>query len=184
MTIRQKVKPRQIIIIATALILFMFGGIFAGISGVWKMVNYHHPYLFGFIFGGIGWIFGLFTYYKLFIAHKAKNLFDEFPALLCISIGFIGLFLFLSPVLNQELSVNKKCDNYIVIQKDKNVSSARNPKIFSLYVKINDKSYRLICSSDYWNNVSIGQSIDICLHKSNLGFDFFSLKDDKKKASS
>ena len=173
-------KKRLILGIAFTL-TFLFIGIISGINGVWMIVNYKHPYLFGFIFGGIGLLIGIMTYYKFFVSGKSQRFLNEFPALLCLSIGFIGLNLSISPRLNTLISKGEKCEFYNVIDKEKNVTtSSRNPKIYSLYITENQKPYRLICSPDYWNNVEVGTNIKVCFFSSEIGFDYVELADDKE----
>lgn len=178
MTLKQ--KTGLLIGILTTLI-FLFVGIFSSIKGVWSIVNYNNPYLFGLIFGGFGLLIGIITYYKIFIANTNKRFADEFPALMCFSIGFIGISLLISSYLNQKTSELERCESYRVIRKDKNVStSSRNPKIYSLYFSINNNSYRLITSAGYWEQTEISDKVEICFYKSKIGFDFVKLKRDDK----
>lgn len=178
---RQEIKKPPIwIMIAT--FLAIMGGIFTAIVGISKIQNYYHPYWFGLIFGGLGILTGVWTAYKLkpiiAVNQRLKN--DYYLPILYISIGFFGLFLMTGSFLNQGLSKIDKCDNFLVINKFRQESRFRQPEINSLVVNINGESCRLICSQDYWFRTSIGQSIDLCLHKSKLGFDFVTVTNDKK----
>jgi hypothetical protein len=170
---------RLLIGILTSLI-FLFIGIFSSIKGIWLIVNYDNPYLFGFLFGGLGLLIGIVVYFRIFIAKKNKRFIDELPALMCLSIGFVGLSLLISPYLNQNTSKLELCENYSVIRKNKNVStSSRNPKIYSLYVSSKSNSYRLITNAEFWDKTQLNDNVEICLYKSKIGFDFIKLKDNK-----
>lgn len=178
---QQKIK-RLPLWITILIILSIFIGIFTSIVGINKIQNNNHPYWFGFIFGGIGLTIGIWTALKLkpliAVNQRLKN--DYFLPIMYISIGCFGLFLMTGSFLNQSLSKIDKCDKYQVINKYRQESRFRQPELNSLVVNIEGESYRLICSQDYWFRTSIGQSIDLCLHKSMLGFDYISLTDDKE----
>lgn len=177
--IEEKKPPLWILIM---IFLSMITGIFTSVIGICKIENYFHPYWFGLIFGGIGLLFGLVVSNKVkpYIAINQRIKSEFGMTIMYISSGFIGVFLMSGALLNQSFSSIEKCDKFYVINKYRQESRFRMPEINSLVVNINGESYRIICSRDYWYRASIGQNIDLCLHNSVLGFDFVSVKNDKK----
>ena len=173
-------KPPVWIMIAT--FLSVMTGILTSIIGINKIQNYYHPYWFGLIFGGVGLLIGIWTALKIkpiiAVNHRMKN--DYFLPIMYISVGFFGLFLMTGSFLNQSLSTIDKRDNFPVIDKYRQESRFRQPEINSLVVNINGESHRLICSYDYWYMTSVGDRINLCLHRSKLGFGFISVTNDKK----
>lgn len=178
---QQKLKTPPIWIVI-AVILSIFIGMFGAIVGIDKIRNYYHPYLFGLIFGGIGVVIGVWFAKKVkrYIAVNTKTKQNYVTVILFIATGFFGVTLMLGSFLNQGLSEIDKCDRYQVINKYRQESRFRQPEINSLVVDLNGKSFRLVCSRDYWFRTSNGQEIDLCLHSSKLGFDFISITNDKK----
>lgn len=182
MTKKRQTIKRPPLWIVIAMILSMFIGIITAVVGIHKIENYYHPYWFSILFGGIGLAVGFLVAkrYKSSIAVNPKIKSDFGMAIMYISTGFLGVFLFFGSVLNHKLSKIDKCENYMVINKYRTESRYRQPEINSLIVNIDGESQRLICSRDYWFRTSIGQSINLCIHKSKLGFDYISLTNDKK----
>lgn len=179
---QQKLKTPPIWIVV-AVILSIFIGIFGAIVGIDKIRNYYHPYIFGLIFGGIGVVLGIWFAKKVkrHIAVNPQTKQNYIAVILFIATGFFGVFLMTGSFINQGLSKIDKCDRYQVINKFRKESRFRQPEVNSLIVDLNGKSFRLICSRDYWFRTSIGQEIDLCLHNSKLGFDFISITNDKKR---
>lgn len=179
---KNKQEPKPPIWIAILTLMSIFGGIFTSIIGISNIQNYHHPYWFGFIFGGPGLILGIWIALRLkpiiAVNQRLKN--DYYLPTMFLSIGFFGLFLMTGSFLNQSLSNVDMCNNFPVINKYRQESRFRQPEINSLVVDINGKSHRLICSLDYWYMTSVGDHIDLCLHKSKLGFGFLTVTNDKK----
>jgi len=177
---QQKLKTPPIWIVISV-ILSIFIGIFGAIVGIDKIRNYYHPYLFGLIFGGIGVVIGIWFAKKVkrHIAFNPQTKQNYFTVILFIATGFFGVSLMLCSFLNQGLSEIDKCDKYQVINKYRQESRFRQPEINSLVVDLNGKSFRLVCSRDFWFSTSNGQEIDLCLHSSKLGFDFISITNDK-----
>jgi hypothetical protein len=178
---QQKLKTPPIWIVI-AVILSIFIGIFGAIVGIDIIRNYYHPYLFGLIFGGIGVIIGIW-FSKKVKRHIAVNPLAKqnyATVIMFIATGFLGVSLLFGSLLNQGLSEIEKCDKYQVINKYRQESRSRQPEVNSLVVDLNGKSFRLVCSRNYWSRTPIGQRIDLCLHKSKLGFDYVSVTYDKK----
>lgn len=167
--------------VAIAMILSMIIGIIAAVVGINMIENYYHPYWFSIVFGGFGLVIGILMAkrFKPYIAVNPKIKSNYGMAILYISTGFLGVFLLLGSLVNYKLSKVEKCENYIVINKFRTESRTRQPEINSLIVNIDGKSQRLICSRDFWFKTSIGQNIDLCIHKSKFGFDFITLTNDK-----
>jgi len=183
MTKKQQKIKRPPLWIAIAMILSMIIGIITAVVGINMIENYYHPYWFSIIFGGLGLIVGFLIAkrFKPYIAVNPQIKSNYGMAILYISTGFLGLFLLFGSLLNQRLSKIDKCENYVVINKYRTESHYRQPEINSLIVNIDGESQRLICSRDYWFRTSIGQNINLCLHKSKLGFDFITLTNDKRR---
>ena len=178
---QQKIRKPPILI-KISIFLAIMAGIITTVVGINKIQNYYHPYWFGLIFGGFGIITGIWISLKLkpIIAVNQQLKSDYYLTILYISIGFFGFFLLAGSFLNQGLSKIDTCDNFPIINKYRHESHFRQPEINSLVVNINGESCRLICSRDFWYRTSIGQSIDLCLYKSKLGFDFVTMTYDKK----
>jgi hypothetical protein len=181
MTKKQQKLKRPPLWIVISMILTMFIGIITAVIGIKNIENYFHPYWFSIIFGGLGLVVGIFMAkrFKPYIAVNPKIKSKYGMTILNISTGFLGVFLLLGSVINHKLSKIDKCENYIVINKYRTESGYHQPEINSLIVNIDGESQRLICNRDYWFKTSIGQSIDLCIYKSKLGFDFISMKYDK-----
>lgn len=178
---KQEIKnPPLWIMIVT--FLSAMTGILTSIIGINKIQNYYHPYLFGLAFDGVGLMIGIWTALKIkpiiAVNHRLRN--DYFLPIMCISIGFFGLFIMTGSFLNQGLSSINKCDNFPVINKYRQESRFRQPEINSLVVNINGESHRLICSQNLWLKISVGQSINLCLHEGKLGFDYLTVTNDNK----
>ncbi len=168
--------------IMIAIFLSAITGILTAVIGINKIQNYYHPYWFGLIFGGVGLVIGIWTAIKIkpiiAVNNRLKN--DYFLPIMYISSGFFGLFLMTGSFLNQSLSTIDKRDNFPVIDKYRQESGYRQPEINSLVVNINGESHTLTCSYDYWYKTSVGDRINLCLHRSKLGFDFITVTNDKK----
>jgi len=173
-------KPPVWIMIAT--FLSVMTGLLTAVIGINKIQNYYHPYWFGLIFGGVGLVIGIWTAIKIkpIIAVNNRLKSDYYLQIMYISVGFIGLFLMTGSFLNQSLSIIDKCDNFPVTDKYRQESRYRQPEINSLIVNINGEAHRLICSQDYWYMTSVGDHINLCLHRSKLGFGFITVTNDKK----
>jgi hypothetical protein len=182
MSKKQQIVKRPPIWIGIAMILSMFIGIFTIIVGIDKIENYEHPYWFGLISGGIGLLIGIL------IAKKAKPYIAVNPrmknnfglVIMYISTGFIGISLLTGSIINKGLSEIETRDNFLVINKHRREAHFRTPEINSLFVNISGDSHRLICKPYYWDNTRIGQSIELCIYKSKLGFDFIEITNEKK----
>ena len=179
---KNKLERKPSLWIAILTLLSLFGGIFTSIVGINNIQNYYHPYWFGFVFGGPGLAVGIWTALRLkpiiAVNQRMKN--DYYLPIMFLSIGLFGLFLMTGSFLNQGLSYIDKCDSFPVVDKYRQESRYRQPEINSLVVDINGKSNRIICSRDYWYMTSVGNKIDLCLHRSKLGFGFITVTNDKK----
>jgi len=165
-----------------ATFLSVMTGILTAVIGINKIQNYYHPYWFGLIFGGVGLVTGIWTAIKIkpIIAVNIRLKTDYYLQIMYISVGFFGLFLMTGSFLNQSLSIIDRCDNFPVIEKYRQESRYRQPEINSLVVNINGEAHRIICSQDYWYMTTVGNHINLCLHRSKLGFGFMSVTNDKK----
>ncbi len=177
---RREQKPPLLISILITLSVFI--GLITGVIGIHNIENYYHPYIFGTIFGGFGVFIGIWVASKLkpIIAVNDRMRKDYHIPTMFIVTGFAGLLLMSSVFINDGLSRVDKYGNYQVINKYRQESKYRQVEINSLIVDLEGKSFRLVCSRNYWYKTSIGQQINLCLHKSKLGFDFISIINDKE----
>lgn len=178
---KEKDNNRPLILIALAVVVVsVLLGIFTAVLGITNIQNYNHPYAFGFTLGIIGLILGIYISKKAkpYIAVNKKMKRDFWLPTTYISIGFIGISLWLGSMINHRLSRIEKCDNFTIVDKYRTESRHRSPEINTIVVNINGQSQRLICSYGYWKGVSIGQNIELCLYSSKLGFDFIKVIDD------
>jgi len=163
------------------LIFSLIGGIIAATIGIIRIENYYRPYYFAFIFGGLGLLTGIVTAIKAkpFIAvnYKIRNYYSS--AIIHISVGFIGFFLLTGTYLNESFSHFYRKDNFEVINKNRREKHFRVSEKNTLIVNLNGKPYRLICRHNYWDNVIIGQKIELSFYKSSMGFDYIVIENDK-----
>ncbi|GET35030.1 hypothetical protein PbJCM13498_38930 [Prolixibacter bellariivorans] len=171
---KQKEPPFWLVI---TIVLFLLAGILTSVIGIKKIENYDHPYLFGFIFGGIGAILGIITALKLkpFIAVNRRLKNQYLPTIMFIAVGYFGIVLLMGSLLNQHLSVVEHRGRYQVVNKIRREAHFRSPEVNSLYVNINGTTRRLQCKHEYFNQIHIGQKIDLWMYKSKLGFDYIKL---------
>ena len=104
---------------------------------------------------------------------------DYFNIILAISVGFIGTFMLLSQSINKSVSDLDKCDNYTIVAKQYREGGFRRAELNIIKVDIDGEIYSLLCKHQYWTTLSIGQTVDICIYKSHIGFDYIELKEDK-----
>jgi len=177
---KQQIKKAPIWI-GVGIILLVFIGIFTSIVGINNIVNYFHPYFFGFIFGGIGLVLGIMVAIKIkpYVAVNQKQKRDYWLPIMYISACFFGISVLTGSMINQEFSKVENCDNYTVINKYRQEYRRGSPEINSLVVEINGESHRLVCNFNYWDRIDIGQTINLCLYKSKLGFDYVKITNDK-----
>ena len=96
-----------------------------------------------------------------------------------IACGFIGLALLLGQQINTSLSSIKKCENYYVTQKIFIKRGFRKPESTILVIYFNREYHKIISKRNYWESVSVGQKINVCIHKSQIGFDYYTLTDEE-----
>lgn len=163
------------------IIIFLFIGIFTIVIGINNIENYFEPYLFGGIFGGVGILFGVLLALRLkpYIAVNNKLKQNYTPAIGYISVGFVGLFLFIGSLVNQRLSKFDSYDHYTVYDKYRQEARFRSPETNTLIVNLKGETVKLVCSHSYWERTEIGQVINLSIYKSKLGFDYVELTDDK-----
>ena len=168
---------KQSKIFGLVIFLFLAIGMFCGIKGISKIVNYREPYKFIIILSFTGLLIGNLTapFLKPILKLNSKQLKDFFITRMFISVGTIGILIFLGNIVNTHFSKVESCDNWIVIKKEYKPYRYMSPSVSSLFVEINDKKERIICKHEYWNKIYINDKIKICTYKSKLGFDYFDL---------
>jgi len=170
-------------LVIVGLFFSLFGGMFAAIIAVEQYQNYIHPYTFTFIFGSVGLAIGFFMA-NLLKPHVIlnKTMLLNYPLLTFqFSVGFIGLLLLIGHYVNTGISTLNKCDAFSVVGTEHIKGGYKRPEYNILYVQINYKTEKLLCSSDYWKGVSTGQKVNICIYSSPIGFDNLVLTDDPYK---
>jgi hypothetical protein len=180
---KQKNKPfdnvnrQKKVIVVTGFFVSLFGGMFSSVVAIDNFKNYENPYLFGFTFGTIGLLTGFIIARKI----KSKVLINQKTqqnySILTIFIltGFIGLFLFLGQNVNKTLSSKDKCENYFVVDKIFRKEGYKQVELNIIVINIDGVNFKYITNSNYWQTISIGQQIEVCIYKSIIGFDFLKL---------
>ncbi|MES2726806.1 MAG: hypothetical protein V4643_06865 [Bacteroidota bacterium] len=172
-------KGKQVIIVTTFFIS-LFGGMFAAIVGADNFKNYNSPYLFAFTFGAMGLMVGLTIARKIksFVVFNPVMLMNYSTLAIIFSIGFVGTFMLGGQILNSKISSQYKCDNFVVIDKEFQLGYKRIKK-YILVVNIETQTQRLLCREDYWDAITIGETTNICIFKSPIGFDYLTLADNQ-----
>ncbi len=166
-------------IVTVGIMIFLFWGIAAGAISVSKFENYIHPYFFGFSFATIGLIIGIIIAKKIkpYIVITKKMHTDFFNIILAISVGFIGTSMLLGHSLNVSLSVVEKCDNYMIVDRQFHKGGFRKPELNIIKINIDGEIFKLLCKHKYWTMIEIGQKVNVCRFKSNIGFDYLVLNE-------
>lgn len=169
-------------IVVTGLFVSLFGGLFASIVAVDNFRNYDSPYLFGLGVGSVGFVICLIVTRKIksYVVLNKTMLANYFHITLMLSVGFVGVSLYCGQIINSSVSSLYKCDNFIGINKEYQKGGYRRIEKNVLIVDIDGKHKRLLCGSNYWNSVSSGQQVNICIYKSSVKFDYFDLPHDKQ----
>lgn len=168
------------ITVISGLFICLFGGMFSAIIGIDKFKNYNRPYSFGITFGIVGVLIAIY------VANRIKPYVILNPIMLSkysdltfiFALGFIGHFMLLGFYFNTALSELNKCDRYEVIDKIHRKAAYKKPELNILILNVNGQSQKLLCKSNYWKSISVGQKITACDYKSKIGFDSFELPND------
>ncbi len=176
-----KISSLKIILIIFGLVIFTIWGLVATVISFIEFENYFHPYLFCFCFGIPGLIIGILIAIRIKSAicftQKMHDEYNKTPV--SIVFGFIGTLLFIGVLLNQSFSHVQTVADYKVVDKVFNQGKSRQLSIIKLYVEIDGKINILSCNKRYWDSVRIGQEISISYIKSQIGFDYLVLNDEK-----
>lgn len=165
------------IIVLTGIFVSLFGGIFMAIVAIDNFKNYDNPYLFSFIFGTIGLLTGLFIARKIksAILLNQKMQQNYFQLSIFILTGFIGLFLLIGQNVNTILSNKEKCNNYAVVDKIFRKGGFRRAELNIFVINVDGVYHKYITKPNYWQTISTGQQIDVCIYKSRIGFNYIKL---------
>jgi len=169
------------IIIGLIIFSLMMIGILTTVWAVINIQNYEHPYLFALIFGGLGvWIgVKIAKKFKNKIAIKREMQADFWKPIIFISTGVMGLILLSASYLNNKTADLVSCKDYQVIDKHRKKGGSRDPEINSIYFNIDGQTRRIVCKHKYWDNVRIGQRINVCIYESKINFDFISIDENE-----
>ena len=176
---KKQSKGKQVIIV-TIFFISLLGGMFAGIVGVDNFKNYDSPYLFAFTFGVIGLMVGstVAKRMKPFVILNPTMLINYSNLSSMFSFGFVGTFMLGGHILNSKISSLYKCDNFVVIDKQFEKGYKRVKK-YILVVNIENQTQRLLCRENYWQAMTIGETTNICIFKSPIGFDYLTLTENQ-----
>lgn len=174
------VSTAKKILVTFGLFASMFGGMFSAIVAVDKYKNYLHPYIFTFLFGLIGLTIGLYVAKKIkpHIILNKTMLSNYYLLTIQFSVGFIGGFMLLGHYINSSISTQTKCDEFTVVDTEYNKGGYRRPELNILYIDIDGQTQNMLCRHKYFNSISIGQKVRVCIYKSPIGFDNLILTDD------
>jgi hypothetical protein len=165
------------VVVVTGIFVSLFGGIFAALVAIDNFKNYDSPYLFGFVFGTIGLLAGLLAASKLkskiIINQKMQQ--DYIPLTILIVTGFIGIAMLLGQRANTLLSTKEKCDNYLVADKIFKEGGYRVAELNILEINVDGVHHRFKTKKKYWQTVTVGQQVNVCIYNSKIGFDFIKL---------
>jgi hypothetical protein len=177
----EKTSILKNVIVATGLLLILFSGIFAGIIAVDNFKNYNSPYLFAFVFGLFGFVIGMIIAKKIkpFVIINSVMRSNYSHVTTYFSAGFVGYFMLCGHNLNSKISTLYTCDNFTIINKEFYKGGYRRPEKHILVLNIENSNLSLLCSTAYWQTISVGQTANVCIYKSPLGFDYSILNGDK-----
>lgn len=169
------------VVVIVGLFTSLFGGMFAAIVAVDNYKNYISPYSFTFLFGGIGLVAGLYVakVIKPYVILNKTMLANYYLLTIQFSVGFIGSFMLLGFYFNSAISSQVKCDEFALVDTEYTKGGYRRPERNLLYVDIEGKIETFLCSRDYWQSISAGQKVKVCIYDSPIGFDNFILTDDR-----
>lgn len=175
-----KVTPLKKVLVFVGVFASIFGGMFMAIVAVWNYQNYLHPYIFSFTFGGIGLAIGLFIgrLIKPYVITSKTMLINYYRVTFMFSISFIGGSLLIGEYINSRISSITKCDDFTVVHKEYHKGGYKRPQFNILYIDIDGQVENLLCNPNYWQKISVGQKVNICIYKSPIGFDNLVLADD------
>lgn len=163
--------------VVTCFFVSLVGGMFAGIVSISKFENYISPYLFGFTFGTLGFIIGIYVAKRIkqhvILNPIMRSNYSQLTGL--FSVGFIGFCMLLGFYLNNSTSTIEKCDNFNVVDKIYHEGGFRRPELNILVVNVDGENRRILCNPNYWQTISVGQQIKVCVYKSKIGFDYLTL---------
>ena len=179
-----EISKQKRTLMLTFLIISIIIGFITSVIAITKFENYIQPYLFGFTFGGIGLLIGLFVFQKYAPPFKKINprarIEDIIFVAIFFSFGFIGSCMFLVQYLNHSTSKLEKCDNFTVVDKFYRKGKGRMRELNYLYINIDGQIQKMSCRRHtYWETISIGQRISVCVYNSKIGFDYLELPDEK-----
>jgi len=137
------------------------------------IVNYEKPYLLGAIFIVLGIVFGIKLAQRI---NRNKVIKYDYQLPFYLSTGFVGLLMFSSTLLNEKMS--ETSDYKVVVEnKDYNRGYRGSSGTYTLYFYIGEERKRLVCREEFGETINRGSEIEICFHKSEVGFDFISYID-------
>jgi hypothetical protein len=153
--------------------------IYSGLLLFKYLKNYDRPFIFAAIFTAIGFPFAIYfeRIIYLFIKSRTPNLDSKYwRNRIIISLIIINLSIHLGLLLN-ECITKQICEEYFIINKNKSVNG-KGTYFYNLFVKTEYDTSRVICSFEYWKNVSKDKKVFLCINRGLLGFEYYSLPND------
>jgi len=81
----------------------------------------------------------------------------------------------LGVMFNKNTARLKLCDNYTVIKKQYRERGFRTGEAYFLYVRIDGKTKKINSKKITWDNMKVGNSVEICIYDSLIGLDYIEL---------
>lgn len=175
-----KSTEKKFSIIGWISLLFAFSSIATVSYGFSELENYFQELRFGMLLSIVGVFSGL-TFYYLVLCPLVSGLINykdnNWSPPIGFLIGFLGISFGLGVYFNKQNSKIKYCNDIIVDRKSQSAGRFSSNYIF---VTINNKTERLKCTTESWNNISEGEFINLCIIKGKLGFDYIKITEDSK----
>jgi len=168
---------KQKIIISFFILSPILASLFLALS-IREIQNYLEPFLFVISFGILGFFLGNIIALKLrnIICYNQKISTNYSTVKFIFYIFFIPFTIYSCSLLNNFISYEYKCNQYIVVGKKQENGGFRKLKYSSLTVNIDSENREIIVEENDRQKIKIGERVNICLYKSPIGFNQFNLK--------
>lgn len=167
------------ILIWIGLFGFFFFGVYTTTIAIINIENYNDFLLFLILFGALGTIIGIITSKKIKSYIVSNDRMDDnyFNIIILIVMGFIGITLLTSQMLNSNFSTLEKYENAIILEKIHYDGGYKKVERNILILNIDGKMTKILCKKNYWQKKHVGDFSKICIYKSPIGFDYIKIVD-------
>ena len=168
---------------ATSLVIFSIGfiifGIFSTIVAVNNIINYDSFYIFCTVNLLVAIFLGflLLEKYKPFFKLNSLQEKNFYALKIYFTIGFFGVCLNLFHFINSNLVYDTVCKRHNIVDKERIDRGRKTPSSNYLFLDFNGRIKRINCNYRYWLTIQKTSRINVCEHKSYIGFDFIELPD-------